>query len=98
MGLFTAGPDGADDRTKLMHLSAHGMPGTATILAIRETGTIVGENPECEIDLRVVIGAGAPYDATARQALAPVAIPHFQPGKEVPVKVDRSDPLSLVIA
>lgn len=98
-GWFTATHDGGtDDRAKVMHLSANGLTGTATILAIRETGVVVGTNPQCEIELRVVVGSGAPYLALARQTLAPVAIPHFQPGREVPVKVDRSDPQTVVIA
>jgi len=98
-GLFsTASDGGAYDRARVMHLSTKGLAGTATIMAIRPTGTVVGENPEFEIELRVVMGGGAPYLATARQTLALVAVPHFQPGKEVPVKVDRADPLSLIIA
>lgn len=83
---------------KVMHLTQVGVPGTATITAIRQTGTFVNENPECDLDLQVTVGGGAPYAATVRQTLAMVAIPHFQPGKEVPVKVDPQDPQSMIIA
>lgn len=97
--LFSSPPQSdTDERAKVMRLTAGGVSGTATITEIRRTGVLVGGNPECEIDLRVVIGGGAPYAATARQTLAPVAIPHFQPGREVPVKVDPLDRLSLIIA
>lgn len=98
-GLFTSTPhDGDGERARVIHLSAHGVSGTATIVAIRRTGRVARDNPECEIDLRVVIGSAAPYAATARQLLAPVAIPHFRPGKQVPVKIDPADHRSVIIA
>lgn len=82
---------------KAMHLSQNGIPGTATITGLRQTGVFVNENPECDIDLTVTTG-GEPYAATVRQTLALVAIPQFQPGTEVPVKVDPQDAQSLIIA
>ncbi len=82
---------------KAMHLSQNGIPGTATITAVRQTGVFINENPECDIDLTVTT-SGEPYAATVRQTLALVAIPQFQPGTAVPVKVDPQDPQSLIIA
>ena len=88
----------AEYQQKVTHLNANGRVGTATVTALRQTGTFVNENPECEIDLEVTVGDGAPYAATVRQVLAIVAIPGFQPGAQVPVKVDPQDPQSLIIA
>lgn len=88
----------ADYQQKVQHLNAVGRPGTATVTAIRQTGTMINENPECDIDLQVVVDGGPPYAATVRQTIAMIAIPSFQPGKEVPVKVDPQDPSSLIIA
>lgn len=97
--LFTSSPQrDTDERARVMRLSTGGVSGAATITAVRRTGAIAGGNPECEIDLLVVVGSGAPYAATARQTLAPIAIPHFQPGREVPVKVDPLDRRSVIIA
>ncbi len=52
--------DIAGYQQKVMHLSQVGIPGTATITAVRQTGTFVNENPECDIDLQVIVGGGAP--------------------------------------
>jgi hypothetical protein len=86
------------DAAKAQHLAVNGRPGTATIAAIRQTGVVVNENPQVELDLQVQVDAGAPYGVTHKQVIAMIAIPQFQPGCVVPVKVDPDDPQSLIIA
>jgi len=86
------------DAQKSRHLSANGRPGTATITAMRRTGTFVDENPEIEMDLQVTVDGMAPYPATHRQVIATIAAPQFQPGATVPVKVDPAEPTSLIVA
>ena len=88
----------ASDGQKAQHLMEAGRVGSATVSAVRQTGTFVNNNPECELDLQVVVDGGAPYGVTHRQVLAMVALPGFQPGASVPVRVDPSDPQSLIIA
>jgi hypothetical protein len=86
------------DAQKAQHLSANGRAGTATVTAVRQTGTFVNENPEVEMDLQVAVNGMAPYAVTHRQVLAMIAVPQFQPGASVPVKVDPMDPQSLIVA
>jgi hypothetical protein len=86
------------DAQKAQHLAVNGRPGTATITALRQTGTFVNENPEVEMDLQVALDGGAPYAATHRQIIATIAAPQFQPGATVPVRVDPADPASLIVA
>jgi Protein of unknown function (DUF3592) len=88
----------ASDGQKSQHLMQAGRVGTATVTAVRQTGTFVNNNPECELDLQVVVDGGDPYEVTHRQVLAMVALPGFQPGASVPVRVDPDDPSSLIIA
>ena len=88
----------ATDGQKAQYLMQAGRVGTATVSAVRQTGTFVNNNPECELDLQVVVDAGTPYGVTHRQVLAMVALPGFQPGASVPVRVDPNDPNSLIIA
>ena len=83
---------------KAQHLSVNGRAGTATITALRQTGTFVNENPEVEMDLQVSVDGMAPYEATHRQIIAVIAAPQFQPGSTVPVRVDPADPSSLIVA
>ena len=85
------------DAHKAQHLQANGRTGMATITALRQTGTFVNENPEVEMDLQVSVEGMAPYAVTHRQVLALIAVPQFQPGASVPVKVDPMDPQSLIV-
>jgi hypothetical protein len=86
------------DGQKAQYLMASGTVGQATITAIRQTGTMVNYNPECDLDLQVTVNGSTPYPVTHRQVIAQVALPSFQPGATVSVRVDPSDPQSLIVA
>ena len=86
------------DAQKAQYLMANGKVGTAVVTELRQTGAFVNENPQCEIDLQVTVEGIPPYATTHRQVLAMVAIPQFQPGATVPVRVDPDNPTSLIIA
>jgi len=88
----------ATDGQRAQELLRSGRVGCATVSDVRQTGTFVNDNPECELDLHVSVDGGEPYRVTHRQVLAMVALPGFQPGASVPVRVDPDDPLNLVIA
>ena len=95
MGLFD---NVASDGRRAQYLMQAGRVGTATVSGVRQTGTYVNNNPECELELEVSVDGGAPYGVTHRQVLSSVALPGFQPGASIPVRVDPEDPDSLVIA
>ena len=88
----------ASDGHKAQYLMAAGQPGQATISAIRQTGTTVNYNPECDLDLQVSVNGSAPYPVTHRQVVAQIAVANFQPGATVSVRVDPADPQSLIVA
>jgi hypothetical protein len=90
--------DMAGEAQKAQHLMANGKVGTAVVSEIRQTGTFVNENPQVEIDLNVAVEGMPAYTVTHRQVIAQIAIPQFQPGATVPVRVDPQDPTSLIIA
>jgi hypothetical protein len=73
-------------------------PGRATVSAIRETGAMIDDNPECDLDLQVSVSGSAPYPVTHRQVIAQVALASFQPGATVAVRVDPANPQSLIVA
>lgn len=85
------------DGAKAQHLMANGQAGSATITAVRDTGMTIDDNPTVEIDLDVSLAGGAPYAVTHRQTISRIAIPSFQPGATVPVRVDPADRRSLMI-
>src|SRR5881227_2355286 len=88
----------AGEGRNAQYLIQSGRVGTATVSGVRQTGTFVNNNPECELELEVTVDGGAPYGVTHRQVLSSVALPGFQPGASIPVRVDPEDPHSLVIA
>ena len=97
MGASVLGDMQAQNATS-QRLMATGRQGTATVTAIRDTGLTVNENPQVELDLQVSVDGTAPYAVTHRQVVSRVAIPAFQPGATVPVRVDPADPHTLLIA
>jgi hypothetical protein len=83
--------------TKAQHLMTSGRVGSATITAVRDTGMTINDNPTIELDLAVSVDGAAPYAATHRQTISRIAIPSFQPGATIPVRVDPADQSSLII-
>jgi hypothetical protein len=82
---------------KAQHLMANGQAGSATITALRDTGVTINDNPTVELDLSVTVDGTEPYAVTHRQTISRIAIPSFQPGATVPVRVDPVDRQSLII-
>src|SRR3954454_4078227 len=82
---------------KAQHLMANGQVAAATITAVRDTGMTINDNPTVELDLSVTVAGAAPYAVTHRQTISRIAIPSFQPGATIPVRVDPADAQSLMI-
>ncbi len=85
------------DMAALGHTAAGGLMGTASVTAIRDTGTMINNAPVCELDLMVTVPGKEPYPVTHRQLLAHSALASFQPGASFSVRVDAGDPTKLVI-
>lgn len=90
--------DLAAEAGRTQALLATGRPGTATVRSLRDTGTTVNDNPVVELDLEVTVDGLAPYDVRHRQTISRLAVPGFQPGLTVPVRVDALDPQTLIVA
>ena len=75
-----------------------GRVGQATVVAVRDTGVMVDENPQAELDLQVAVAGVEPYFLTHRQVISKVAIASFWPGAKVPIRVDPHDPLKVLVA
>jgi hypothetical protein len=72
-------------------LAADGVPGRATVTAVRETGRGV------ELTLEVMAGDRAPYTVVHEELLLPVAAAGFRHGARVPVIVDPDDERTLIL-
>ena len=75
-----------------------GRRGHAMVMAVRDTGSTVGENPVTELDLCVALAGQDPYRVTHRQPIAKVAAGSLWPGAKVPVRVDPSNPRNVLVA
>lgn len=79
-------------------LRATGRSGHATIVAVRETGTPVGDLAQVELELLVSADGLAPYPARVRQPVRRGALPRLCAGALVPVRIDPVDQQRLIVA
>ncbi len=70
----------------------NGTPATARVIAVVEVG---GEDTP-EVDFELEVGT-PPTKAKARSLVSRLAVPRIQPGCEIQVRVDPSDPRKVVI-
>ncbi len=68
------------------------LTGTARILSVQSTGTVINGRYVCKIVLSVEIPGREPYEVTVRQAVHPISMASFQPGLVVSVQVDSAEP------
>jgi hypothetical protein len=87
--------DQAQEARRLLQV---GRRGHATVVAVRDTGVMVDDNPQTELDLQVAVAGLEPYDVTHRQVISRIAIASFWPGAKVPIRVDPQNPLNVLVA
>jgi hypothetical protein len=75
-----------------------GRRGLATVMAVRQTGLHVDDNPQAELHLQVAVEGVETYELTHRQVISRVAIDSFWPGAKVPIRVDPHDPTKVLVA
>ncbi len=84
------------EATKAQALYTSGVPGTATIESVTDTGTMLNQNPVCEFQLTVSVAGRQPYSVAHRQMVPMMMMASYQPGAAMPVRVDPADPATLV--
>jgi hypothetical protein len=78
-------------------LSAVGLPGTATIDRISDTGVTINGNPQVRYHCTVTPATGAPYQASATMLMSRLDRP-LPAGTTLPVKIDPNNPQSFIFA
>ncbi len=74
-----------------------GIPAQAKILQIGQTGMMVSYQPQAHLVLEVTPPDGPPYQAQVTAVIPMVAIPQFQPGAVVPVKIHPADRSKIIL-
>lgn len=72
-------------------LSATGVPGTARLLSVTDTGATLNDHPVCDLQLEVSVPGQPAYTTTVRQSVPRMQAPMLQPGVALAVKVDPED-------
>lgn len=73
-----------------------GIPARARIVSVRQTNVLVNHQPQIEFQLEVHPPSGSIYHVETKAVIPMVHIPQFQPGAEIPVKIDPADPGKVV--
>ena len=71
--------------------------GEATIERVTDTGSLIDQNPELELDLLVALPDREPYRVSRRLVVSQQVRHNLTAGRAVPVRVDSHDLNSLAI-
>jgi hypothetical protein len=78
-------------------LRVQGVPGTARIVGLRQTGVTLNEQPQVELNLEVTTSIQGPYPVVLKEWVPMIMLGRLTSGLPLPVKVDPADPNNLVI-
>ena len=78
-------------------VTASGVPGSARVLGVTDTGATLNDHPICEVQLEVTVPGQGPYTTAISQAIPRLQAPMLQPGATLAVKVDPADRDSVVL-
>ncbi len=78
-------------------LQKNGIPGTARIVEVRDTGVTINNNPQVKLILEVKNSFGQRYTAETRALVSRINPGAYVPGMEVPVKIDPKNEMNVVL-
>lgn len=78
-------------------LLATGVPGTAQILGMTQTGMYLNEQPQVSLNLLVTIAGRSPYQATHKSFVPLILLSRLTSGAPLAVRVDPANPQKVVV-
>ena len=78
-------------------IKAQGVPGSATITGMRQTGVTLNEQPQIELQLQVSTEMHGAYPVTVKEYVPLMLIGTLSSGRPLPVKVDPANPQRVII-
>ena len=91
-GCVTGAIERATGESQARALRETGLPAPATILRIWDTGITLNDDPVIGMEVEVRPEEGDSFRAVIPKSLTSrIAIPQFQPGKEIAVRYDPQD-------
>ncbi|MEO8803649.1 MAG: DUF3592 domain-containing protein [Rudaea sp.] len=82
---------GFSGRTEACKILSIGVPATATIERLIDTGTTINNDPVVEFVLRVLPSEGPAFEAHSKALVSRLDVPSVQAGRVVPVQYDPQD-------
>ncbi len=76
-------------------ISATGVAGTGQIMGLRQTGLLVNQQPQVEIELLVTIPGRSPYRARVKEIVPLIMLNRLQ--GTLPVRVDPAEPGAVIV-
>jgi hypothetical protein len=84
-------------REEACAILAAGLPATATVLELRDSGTTINDDPVVIFVLRVEPAEGELFTAESRALVSRLDVPQVQPGRVLPVRYDPADPARVAL-
>ena len=78
-------------------LQMTGIPGKAKILEVHETNITINNNPQVKLVMELKNNVGEIYTTACKTIVSKLRPVHFQPGKEVNVKIDPKNEKNVII-
>ena len=78
-------------------LQKTGLPGTARILEVKDTGMTINNNPMVKLIVEVKTSFGQKYTTECRVLVSRINPNAYSPGMELPVKIDPKNEMNVVI-
>jgi hypothetical protein len=78
-------------------LQKTGLPGTARILEVKDTGVTINNSPQVKLTLEVKNNFGQKYTTQCRVLVSRINPNAYVPGMELPVKIDPKNEMNVVI-
>ncbi len=78
-------------------LAMSGLPATAEVVSIKDTGASINDNPVVEMSLKVTpsVGGMAPFETTGQTMVSKIAIP--RKGEKINIKYNVQNPSEFVV-
>jgi hypothetical protein len=84
-----------DGVNQMNWIAQYGMPATAEVMSVMDTGATINMNPVVEMKLMVMPSAGAPFETTARTMVSRIAVP--RKGDQINLKYNPADATQIFV-
>ena len=84
-----------DGVNQMNWVAQYGMPATAEVMSVLDTGTTINMNPVVEMKMLVMPSAGAAFETTARTMVSRIAVP--RKGDQINLKYNPADATQIFV-